>query len=213
MPGDPATADKAALRLHYRRVRASAEDRERVDAAVVAGVLALPEVGVARFVMLYWPLVARGEVDVRPLADALVARGVTVGLPVMVPGAGPSLDVRRYESAEALAVGPFGILKPPADAERLDPERLVVVVVPALALGRDGSRLGYGGGYYDAFLATTAALRVGVAPHACLAESLPAEAHDARLDVLVTERETVRVETPGTPSGAAGPRNAGSDGP
>ena len=213
MPGNPAKTGKAALRVHYRRIRAHVADRARVDALIVAGVLALPEVARARLVMLYWPLVSRGEVDVRPLADALVARGAVVGLPVLVAGAGPSLDVRRYASAEALAAGPFGILKPAAGAERLDPARLDVVVVPALALGRDGSRIGYGGGYYDAFLATTAALRVGVAPHACLAESLPAEAHDARLDVLGTERETVRVETPGTPSGAAGPHNAGSDGP
>ena len=212
MPGNPA-AEKGPLRRHYRRVRASVADRARVDALIVAGVLALPEVARARLVMLYWPLVSRGEVDLRPLADALVARGAVVGLPVLVAGAGPSLDVRRYASAGALAAGPFGILKPAAGAERLDPARLDVVVVPALALGRDGSRIGYGGGYYDAFLATTAALRVGVAPHACLADTLPAEAHDARLGAVVTERETVRVEAPGTPGAWAGARNADADGP
>jgi 5-formyltetrahydrofolate cyclo-ligase len=78
----------------------------------------------------------------------------------------------------------------------VSPADLDVVVVPALALGRDGSRLGYGGGYYDAFLAETPAARVGVAFAACLVPSVPSEPHDARLDAVVTEDEVVRVSAP-----------------
>ena len=180
---------KAALRRRFRVLRAAVANRAAVDAAIVAGVLALHNVLEARAVMLFWPL--PGEVDVRPLAEALLARGVTVALPVVVPGPAPRLAARRFAGTEALVGGPFGLLEPGPDAERVG--RLDAVVVPALAAGRDGSRLGTGGGYYDAFLPTTAALRVGVVPSGCLVEALPAEAHDARLDAVVTERETVRV--------------------
>ena len=189
--GDEKVAEqKAALRQRFRTVRAAVANRPAVDAAIVAGVLTLPEVLEARAVMLFWPLVARGEVDARLLAEALLARGCIVALPVVL-GRAPRLESRRFVSAEALVGGPFGLLEPSPEAECV--ERLDVVVVPALAAGRDGSRLGFGGGYYDAFLPTTAALRVGIVPSACLVETLPVEAHDARLDGIVTERETVRI--------------------
>lgn len=191
-------SEKAALRQRFRARRAGAP--ARVSGAIVARVLALPEAASARAVMAFWPLA--GEVELRPLIDALAARGVTVALPVVVPGPAPQLVARAYTPG-ALVAGPWGLMEPPETAPPVG--ILDVVVVPALALGRDGSRLGYGGGYYDAFLATTSALRVGVAPHACLVGALPAEPHDARLDVVVTERETVRT--------AASARNAADAAP
>ncbi len=192
------SSEKAALRQRFRAVRADA--LPGVSASIVARVLALPEVASAHAVMAFWPLVDRGEVDVRPLIDALVTRGVTVALPAVVPGPVPRLVARAYVP-DALVAGRWGLMEPADDAPLADV--LDVVVVPALALGRDGSRLGYGGGYYDAFLATTPALRVGVAPHACLVDALPAEPHDAGLDVVVTERATLH--TAGSSRNAADP--------
>ncbi len=183
-------AEKAALRRRFRAVRADAP--AGASAAVVARVLALPEVAAARAVLAFWPLA--GEIDVRPLIDALAARGVTVALPAVVPGPAPRLAARAHVPG-ALVAGRWGLMEPAAGAPPVP--ALDVVVVPALALGRDGSRLGYGGGYYDAFLATTDALRVGVVLHACLMDALPAEPHDARLDVVVTERETARARHAG----------------
>ena len=183
------SAEKAALRRRFRALRAA--DRGAADVALVARVLALPEMATARTVLAFWPLLHRGEVDVRPLVVALQARGATVALPVVVPGEAPRLVARI--AAGALVDGPWGLREPPPEAPEIPPGALDLVVVPALALGRDGSRLGYGGGYYDAFLATTPALRVGVVRHACLVDALPAEAHDGRIDIVVTEHETVRV--------------------
>ncbi len=180
--------EKAALRSRFRALRGARE--ERADAAICAALLALPEVAGARVVMAFWPL--PGEVDLRPFVAGLTARGVAVALPAVVPDASPRLAARRFTSEAELAVGRWGLREPSPDAPAVDPATIDVVVVPALALGRDGSRLGYGGGYYDAFLPTTPALRVGVVPHACLTGTLPAEAHDARLDTAVTDRETLR---------------------
>ncbi|HEX9951190.1 MAG TPA: 5-formyltetrahydrofolate cyclo-ligase [Rubricoccaceae bacterium] len=183
--------EKAALRRRFRALRADVPERVGADAALVARVLALPEVVAAQTVLAFWPLLHRGEVDVRPLVAALQDRGTTVALPVVVPGEAPRLMARV--ATGALVDGPWGLREPPPDAPEVPPAALDLVVVPALALGRDGSRLGYGGGYYDVFLATTPALRVGVVRHAGLVAALPAEAHDARVDVVVTEHETVRV--------------------
>ena len=95
-----------------------------------------------------------------------------------------------------LAPGFQGIPEPVFHPDRVfAPEALDVVVLPGLLFDRNGNRLGYGGGYYDRFLATQApqALRVGLAFARQLADApIPAEPHDMRLDMLVTEAEILR---------------------
>jgi 5-formyltetrahydrofolate cyclo-ligase len=72
-----------------------------------------------------------------------------------------------------------------------------LVITPCLAADRTGTRLGYGGGYYDRFLATH---RKNVLTVACVASDLffpenvlPKESHDVSVDVVVTEKETLVV--------------------
>ena len=166
-------------------------DERRAEASRAIGAhLAhvLPEAGV---VSAFWPL--PGEVDLRPLLRRLASRGVTVALPVTAsaPGEAPRLVHRAMEGE--LVRGRFGVMEPPAGAPAVDPREVSVAVVPGLAASREGIRLGYGGGFYDAFLASTPALRVGVVFRACVVDALPAEPHDARLSVLVTESGRIRV--------------------
>ena len=136
-------AEKAAARERFRALRARTPSPQvaAVSAAIVARVRALPEVAAARVVHLFWPL--PGEVDLRALAAALAAEGRTVALPVVV---GRSLAHRRFDGVRGLVPGPFGTLSPPDDAPEVDVGGIDVVLVPGLAMGRDGSRLGYGGG-------------------------------------------------------------------
>lgn len=149
----------------------------------------LPEIAAARTVHTFWPLA--DEPAVRPLARALRQRGATVVLPAVLGGR--RLAHRAFEGEGRLVPGPYGTREPHPEAPAVAPDRLDVVLVPGLAMGRDGSRLGYGAGYYDAFLAETGALRVGVAFGACLVDSVPSEPHDAHLHLIVTEAETARV--------------------
>ena len=74
-----------------------------------------------------------------------------------------------------------------------------VVVVPALALDRDGARLGYGGGHFDRFLAGSGAgaVRIGAVFACQLVREIPTMPHDVPLDVIVTEGEVLR---PGAPA-------------
>ncbi len=63
-----------------------------------------------------------------------------------------------------------------------------VIVVPLLAFDESCHRIGYGGGWYDRFLATQPdAIKVGVAFDVQLAESFPIEDHDVQLDMVITE--------------------------
>lgn len=100
--------------------------------------------------------------------------------------------MRFYLAAqeEALHPGPFGILEPGPDPGRLVETSAAgsLCVVPGLCMGRDGSRIGYGGGYYDRFLARYRGVTVGVCYDAVLFDSLPQTAEDRRLRWIATER-------------------------
>ena len=85
----------------------------------------------------------------------------------------------------------FGMLEPAADLPVVDPAEIDVVLVPGVAFDRRGGRLGFGGGYYDRFLLTTSAQRVGIAFDECLAEEIPCGAHDQRMDWVATPSEMI----------------------
>ena len=188
-------AEKAAWRERFQALRRALPPpaRAAASARIVAAVRALPEARAARVVHVFWPLA--DEVDVRGLALGWRAEGKVVALPA-VAGA-RRLTHREFGGASALVAGPWGTREPAPDAPAVEPAEVDLVVVPALALGRDGTRLGYGGGFYDAFLAETPALRVGVAFGHAVVASVPSEPHDARLAVVVSEAETVRVRDEG----------------
>ncbi len=142
-------------------------------------------------VSLYWPM--RDEVDVRDLIDALAAEGARTALPVM-SGRDAALVFREWRTGDALAPGTFGVHEPAADARILVPD---IVVAPLLAFDAAGNRLGYGGGYYDRSLRALRAggdvVAVGVGYDEQEISSVPGHTGDEILDMIITDRRTLRV--------------------
>src|SRR4051812_30037729 len=184
MPDSPdVVSAKARLRtaLLARRAARSAEQRAAA-AAALAGVLAT-RLGGARVVAGYVPTAE--EPGHGRLPGALPGR---VLLPV-VPERGRELSWARYDGR--LSPGRFGLQEPAGP--RLPPDALAaadVVLVPALAVGLDGTRLGRGGGYYDRALvhARDDAVLVAVVFDDELLERVPTGAHDRRVSAVVTPR-------------------------
>jgi 5,10-methenyltetrahydrofolate synthetase len=66
-----------------------------------------------------------------------------------------------------------------------------VIIVPMLGFDEHLHRIGYGGGYYDRFLATQEqAQKIGLCFELCQVKQIPSEAHDIPLDIIVTEAAT-----------------------
>lgn len=157
-------------------------------AAVGKAVLALPEVATAACVAAYASLGA--EIDTRPLLDALLESGRRVVLPLLRADLG--LDWGDYTGWAELRAGPRGTREPAgATAALADAD---VVVVPALAVDRDGHRLGRGGGSYDRALAVrrAGATVVAVVADAAVVAAVPVAAHDVPVDVVVTPTQILR---------------------
>ncbi len=108
-----------------------------------------------------------------------------VCLPVVLGDEQP-LDMRLWEQGAPLYPSGFGTLAPSEIAPRVEPD---IVVMPLLGFDAKGTRLGYGGGYYDRTLAAMKKrpLLVGYAFAAQELPSIPREPHDRPLDLIVTE--------------------------
>ncbi len=68
-----------------------------------------------------------------------------------------------------------------------------VAIIPAVAFDILGDRLGRGGGFYDELLPKLNCLKIGVAFDLQVVDKLPFEAHDAKVDVIVTEKRIIRL--------------------
>lgn len=104
---------------------------------------------------------------------------------------GVNLEILPYDQSR-LELGSFQIEEPQGD-ELTDPSELELVIVPAVAFDRRGNRLGRGKGFYDRFLQSTKATKIGVGYDFQLFEELPAEEHDVPMDIIITQSEYIVV--------------------
>lgn len=196
MPPSIASLSKAEWRTQFRGYRRglSAEAYSAYSTLICSRVLALPSLAAAATVHLYWPQTDEGEVDTRPLIGALRGLGTTVVLPVVTsydPDA-PEMEHRRYAGPGAMTTNRWDI-REPVGTERVSPDALDAVVVPALGAGKNGHRIGHGSGYYDVFLQNVSVPRIIVVYEQCLARTVPADSHDIPGSHIVTECAVYRV--------------------
>lgn len=187
--------DKAALRARARAARRAIPPEARAERSrrIAEHALALPELERARVVGCY--VSVGSEVETTLILRALLAKGVLVAVPVTE---GDELRFVRLDHPWALSPGAHNVPEPRQPWTRVDGERLEVVFVPGLLFGRDGARLGNGGGHFDRFLANhPTPLRVALAFREQLVDTVPhLEAHDQGMDVLVTDDGRMRAGRP-----------------
>ena len=183
-------AYKKEVRRETRKRIAALDEKElaKSDEAIYNNVSALPEIGNAETVFLYFSV--GHEVDTKRLIAALAKAGKRVALPVSLPEGEMFFAEYRPEQMQDGSVVP--IPEPNADAPRLEPADGDVILVPALSFDREGYRLGQGGGYYDRFLGRRKLYSVGLARDGLLMEQVPREEHDQRVRCLVTESQVLR---------------------
>lgn len=131
------------------------------------------------------------EVPLWSLFEQARGCGIVCGFPRVVRGS-RVLEFRAIASRDELIVrGALKLEEPTEQAALCELDQLGAVIVPGVAFTTGGARLGRGGGYYDATLARSPALRIGVAFECCVVDDLPEAPDDQRVDVLVTETRTV----------------------
>lgn len=133
----------------------------------------------------------KSEPDMMPVLRLLRDEGYPTCLP-RIDAQALLLAFHEWKAGDDLQQGMYGIPEPRMEK----PATPDVVLVPLVAFDRTGHRLGFGKGYYDVTLdslrrANPGLLAIGVAFSVQEVPELAPENHDARLDVIVTEKEVI----------------------
>ena len=181
---------KQVLRAAALARREALSPGQRHDAAQAIAACDFPaELPAGTIVAGFSPI--RGEIDPFPLMESLAAKGVILALPVSIEPDQPLL-FRAWTPGEPLVRGAYGVFEPSSDAEEVAPD---IVLVPLAAFDRQGHRIGYGAGYYDRTLSVLRKLKkitaIGIAFAVQEIEQVPSSDHDARLDLVLTDREII----------------------
>lgn len=196
-PPNNLPAHKAAMRRQVLAARAQLTAAQRDHAATA---LATTVTALAR--QLFDPTPAHphppqvaayvsfgNEPPTGPLLDQLTDAGYDAVVPRVQPG--QQLSWHLYADRDQLHANRWGILEPPAHAPSRALAASQLIVIPGLAADAAGARLGRGGGFYDRALADrarTAVVAVVVYPSELLPH-VPAEAHDQRVDAVITPHQ------------------------
>lgn len=183
-------ADKSSLRSNYLSVRRAIPERTRFesDSSIMSALMAFPLFRDAPLVLTY---VSRSaEVGTHALIERLLVSGRRVAVP-RTDLASHTMTFHEIFSLGELSPRTMGILEPAANAPELTlPSQLAgsVCLVPGLVFDGAGHRVGYGGGYYDRFLAFYPGDKIGLARITMISSNpLPTDGHDVAVDFIATE--------------------------
>ena len=186
---------KQAIREHVIRKRdhIPREVRSVKDLLIKEKILLLPEFISSQTVLFYASF--RSEVETSGMITESLKSGKRVLLP-KVDKAEKALRIYEIKDINELSTGYMGIPEPSQNDERMaGPEEVDLVIIPGVAYDYAGNRLGYGAGYYDRLLSQSERKLFVVAPafEEQMVDLIPAEKHDMKVDIIVTDRRIMRV--------------------
>ncbi len=134
----------------------------------------------------------KSEADTFFLMGQALKDGKKVYCPKVVEAAPAKRQMEFYRilSLEELEPGYHGIPEPPESGDRLFAEdgKTGLMILPGSVFDKNGNRIGYGGGYYDRYLGRhTGMVRMGICFDFQVAETVPAERYDWKMDLVMTE--------------------------
>lgn len=186
--------DKKAQRQKYKYIRSSisAEEKSSADKRIFESFINSRYFNDFSTFLIY---VSFGsEVDTRVIINFALKNHKRIAVPHCDGGV---MTFYEIKSLDDLVIGAYGI--PTVDilkSTQITDFSNSLCIVPALAFDRSGNRLGYGGGYYDRFLAENKLPALGLCFDRCIADELPAETFDMKINRILTENnlETLNKE-------------------
>jgi len=175
------------------------EQKRLKEAAIEKRLFSLDEFRKAGSILLYVSF--RSEVNTMNCLEDIVSLGKVLVLP-RVDLKHKRLRLFKIKDVSELSPGYMGILEPLIKKEReVSLNTVDLVIIPGTGFDITGSRIGYGGGYYDRLLSYESKQLARVEKHIMtialafeeqIGNKIPIEPHDIKVDVIVTEKRTIR---------------------
>lgn len=133
------------------------------------------------------------EVHTHHIIKQAIRHGKTVVVPITITET-KELKVSQLNDFSELEIGYYNILTPKKEFIRYrDPNIIDLVLVPGVVFGRNGYRVGYGGGYYDRFFSKLEKdiPKIGLAYDLQIVHTVPTDNYDIPVNMIITEKEDI----------------------
>ena len=186
---------KQAIREEVLRRRDQIPQQVRTvkNSLIREKIFSLTEFILSRVILMYASF--RSEVETPGMIAGAIESGKRVLMP-KVDGESKQLEIYEIVDINELTPGYMGIPEPNLPEDRqVSIEETDIVLIPGTAYDYSGNRLGYGAGYYDRLLSGIEKEIIIVAPafEEQLLDQIPAEEHDVKVDIIITDRQIIRI--------------------
>lgn len=185
------------LRTETLRARDGLSLKEREEKSKIIHDTFLQIMNTFSFQTVFIYVSYRSEVDTLKLIKKLLDAGKNVTVPFVQVNSRKMLAIRLFDPENDLVSGYYGIMEPKESilTERaIDHSIIDVVVLPGSVFDERGGRLGYGGGFYDTFIAmevSASAKRIAFSYDLQVKQRIPQQAHDQPVDFVITEKRII----------------------
>ena len=185
---------KRTIRKEIKERRASMPFNEVLESSsrIFEAIRNMPEIKSSQKIFCYVSF--ENEVYTHSFINELLSLKKEVYVPCVDTACKCTMNAVSIESLEELVPGCYGILEPTCTQGKIIcPQEIDTIIIPAVAFDKNRYRLGYGGGYYDTYLAQTSdsCYKIGVCFDFQLLDKLPFESHDKQVDIVVTDKTIV----------------------
>lgn len=176
--------------LRTERIQMSKRAVREKSLRIYRQLIDMPAYQLARRIACYVSI--KNEVDTRIVIQNAIGDGKQVGVPITREDG--DMDFQSIAELNDLRPVHYGLREPIPDFQKvLLPHTIDLILVPGIAFDRSGHRIGSGGGYYDRFLARTEAVRIGLSYSFQIIDRVPAEPHDVKMDLIITEDKVIKI--------------------
>jgi 5-formyltetrahydrofolate cyclo-ligase len=169
------------LREHY-----SSQITTKYSQEICFRIEELPLFQSAQMILFTAPI--SGEVNLLPLAEKYFSTK-NICFPKIQNPIQNIIEARKICSLRQLSEKTFGILEPIEDTIPVSLDEIDLFLIPALAVDKEGNRLGMGKGFFDRFLKTRRGIALAVVFDGQIFEQIPTEPHDEKVDGIISEKQ------------------------
>lgn len=184
--------ERNQLRRRYqaRRNALTASDVSRLSLKISERILAWELYQRAEWLFFYYPL--GKEVSLLPVMKEALQKGRHIALPKTT---GERMEFYEVTDLGDLREGHFHVMEPLSEGRKPVCREPELCFVPGTAFAQTGARYGYGRGYYDRYFAKKDTVKLAGCAYACqIAEKLPIDIWDVKMDYLLSENGIIQVE-------------------
>jgi 5-formyltetrahydrofolate cyclo-ligase len=174
-----------------KRINHKPPEKRRKDLLIAKKLHSLPIIKKAKTILFYMPI--HGEVDLKPFYETTALNKKFI-LPRVKDET--TLHLYHINDLNNLVEGCFKIPEPKCHFKMADSNNIDIVLVPGIVFARNGHRIGYGKGFYDRLLKRIKCPKIGIAYDFQMVENIPGEPHDTPMDMIVTEKEVIKMHKP-----------------